>query len=475
MKARYALIALPLVMLTGCGLAPGPSLAPSAEPPAIDVPDSWRSPAETIAPAPADTVSDTWWTAFGDSTLDALVAEALDANQDLMIATARVDRARALARVARSEGYPRIDVEGGYSKTRQSQSTGVVPLTADPVSERWDASALGSFELDIFGRIRNEIAAADQDLLTTAYARDAVHLAVVSDVVSTYIDLAALDRQAQVTRETVESRRQVYALIEERYNGGLVSRLDMERARGERASAEAALPEIERRRRETENQLAILLGRMPGPILRGRPIDELAVPTVPADLPSSLLLRRPDIAAAEAQLAAAAARVGVARANLFPSINLTGSYGSASSDLADLFSGPALIWNFGAGLLQPIFHAGRNRALVAASRAEQREAIAGYLQTSQGAFRDVEDALFAVTSFHDRRMALQEQAEALREARTLAGDRYREGETGFLDVLDVERSRLVAELEYAGARGDELNAAVELYRALGGGFRRVPE
>jgi outer membrane protein, multidrug efflux system len=464
---RYAAVSLALLTVTGC------SLAPSSAPPEIDVPAAWRAPADTAMIAVADTLTDTWWTAFGDSTLDSLVAEALDSNRDLMIAVARVDRARALAKVAGADRFPQIDVQGDYSKTRQSQALGYTPFFK--TTESYQASAIGSFELDLFGRIRNQTTAAKQDYAATAYSRDGVQLAVESDVVSTYFELASLDLQADVTRATVESRRQAYDLIKDRFDGGLVSRLDLERARGERASAEAALPEIERQRRAAENRLAILLGRMPGPVARGKGLNELMPPKVPSELPSSLLYRRPDVAAAEAQLAASSARIGAARANLFPAINLTGGYGSSSSELSNLFTGPALIWNFGAGLLQPIFHGGRNRALVAAAHAEQREAVATYLQAAQGAFEDVENALFAVTTFHDRRIALQEQAEALTNARELAGDRYREGESSFLDVLDVERSRLVAELEYAGAKRDELNAAVALYRALGGGFdRRKP-
>ncbi len=464
MKLTYAVVPLLLVALTGCSLAPSPA------PPEMDVPAAWRAPAATTAPA--DTVADRWWTAFNDTTLDALVAEALNANLDVMIAIARVDQARALARVAGADRFPQVDVRGSYTKTRESQSAGNLPAGSDPVSERFGASAVGSFELDLFGRVRNQTTAAQQDVMTASYTKEAVRIAVVSEVVATYFALAALDRQASVTRATVESRQQAYEIVEDRFGGGLGSRLDLERARGERASAEAALPEIERLQRAAENRLAILLGRLPGPIARGKSLDDLVPPVVPTELPSTLLLRRPDVAAAEAQLAAASARIGAARANLFPSINLVGGYGSASSDASNLFSAPALVWNFGAGLLQPIFYGGRNRALVAAAQARQREAVAVYLQTAQGAFRDVEDALFAVTTYRSRRIALSEQAEALTNARTLAGERYREGETNFLDVLDVERSRLVAELEYAGAKRDELTAAVELYRALGGGFRR---
>jgi multidrug efflux system outer membrane protein len=465
MKIRYALVCA-LFTATGC------SLAPSSEPPDLELPQAWRSPAEIPADAAVDSVKLDWWTAFDDTTLNALVNEALAANHDIEIAVARVDEARALARVAGADRFPQIDGQASYSKRHASEAAGEVFPGVEQEFERFEVSAIGSFEVDLFGRVRNETAAAKRDLLATEYTREAVRLAVESDVVSTYLELIALDRQADVTRETVESRRRVYQIIKDRYEGGLVSRLDLERARGERASAEATLPEIERQQRATENRLSILLGRMPGPITRGKPLEELVPPAIPAELPSQLLLRRPDVAAAEAQLAATSARIGAARANLFPSINLTGGYGSAATDASDLFSAPALIWNFGAGLLQPIFHGGRNRALVAAAHARQREAIAVYMQTAQGAFQDVEDALFAMTSFHQRRLALQEQSEALTSALGLAGERYREGESSFLDVLDAERSRLVAEIEYAGARRDELRAAVALYHALGGGFQR---
>ena len=212
---------------------------------------------------------------------------------------------------------------------------------------------------------------------------------------------------------------------------------------------------------------------MPGEVGRDRTLETLESPEVPPGLPSDLLLRRPDVAAAEARLAASAARIGVARAALFPSIRLTGSYGRESGELADLFASGASIWQLAAGLLQPVFDGGRNRSLVAAAQARQQQAVIGYLQTAEGAFREVEDALFAVSARRERRSALAEQVDALTVAKALADDRYAEGEASYLEVLDVERSRLAAELQLAGAYRDELGAAVALYRALGGGWGGV--
>lgn len=454
-------VALALVAATGC------SLAPSPEPPPLASAEGWRSPAGAT---PRGALSGEWWKSFGDSRLDALVAQGLAANHDLALAMARVEESRALARAAGADRLPAVALAASAARTRLSEKAGGVPPGADLTVDSGRVAATLEFELDLFGRARNQAEAARQDLLAAESTRDAVHLAVASDIAAAYFDLASFDRQAAVTRETVETRRKTEELVRDRFQGGLVSRLDFERARAERAAAEAALPEIERLRRATENRLALLLGGMPGALERGKALEEIVVPAVPEGLPSALLLRRPDVAAAEARLAAASARVGQARAALFPSIGLTGYYGRESTELSSLFHPAALVWQAAAGLLQPIFQGGRNRALVAASKARQSQAVIGYLATAEGAFRDVEDALFATQTGRERSAALAEQSAALTAAAGLARDRYREGESGFLEVLDVERSRLFAELELVAARRDELVAAVDLFRALGGGY-----
>ncbi|HSM13038.1 MAG TPA: efflux transporter outer membrane subunit [Thermoanaerobaculia bacterium] len=452
--------------------AAGCSLAPAPEPPPIEPPPAWR---ETPPPAAASAVADRWWTAFGDPALDALVEEALDNNRDLLAAVARLAESRALAAAAGADRLPSLDLGASTARSRASQATGTLPPGIDATSTRTRVEAGLSFELDLFGRLSNRAEAARQELLAAPYSRDAVRLAVASDVAAAYLDLLALDRQAAVTERTVASRRRAFELIELRYRGGLSSRLDLERTRAERAAAEAVLPELERLRRARENQLALLLGRMPGEVSRERSLESLSAPAVPVGLPSELLLRRPDVAAAEARLAAASARIGVARAALFPTIRLTGAYGRESAELSDLFTPAAAVWRAALGLLQPIFDGGRNRALVAAAEARQEQAVIAYLAAAEGAFRDVEDALVAARTRRDRETALAEQADALARAVELAALRYREGQASLLEYLDVERSRLVAELELAAARRDRLVAAVALYRALGGGWSALAE
>lgn len=457
---RVAVVLVLLPLLSGCSLAPDPA------PPAIAAPEAWRSAA---APGGAP-IADDWWGAFGDAELTALVEAALESNRELLVAIARVDEARALARIAGADRLPSIELGASSSRSRSSEATGTLPPGADATVSRHRLAASLGFELDLFGRVRNAAESARRRLLAAESTRDAVELAVASEVASAWFELAALDRQAEVLDATVVSRRRAEELIEARFRGGQASRLDYERARAERAAAEAERPRVERARRATENRLALLVGRLPGEVARGRSIVELAAPAVPAGLPSELLARRPDVAVAEALLAAAAADVGAARAALFPSIRLTGAFGRESAELSELFSPGAVVWNAAAGLLQPIFQGGRNRAGVAAAEARQRQAVAVYLATAEGAFRDVEDALFGVGTTRARRTALAEQVAALAAAYELARLRYEEGESSLLEVLDVERQRLAAELGLAEARRDELAAAVALFRALGGGW-----
>lgn len=447
-------------------LASACSLAPDPAPPALAAPQGWRAAGE----AAPGTIDAEWWRAFGDPELDALVDEALAANRDLLTAIAVVDESRALARIAGADRLPGIDLGASSSRSRASEQTGTLPPGADATASRHRLAASLAWEVDLFGRVRNGAEAARRRLLASESTRDAVRLAVASEVASGYFELLALDRQAAVLDETVVSRRRAEELIEARFRGGQASRLDFERARADRAAAEAERPRVERLRRAAENRLALLAGRMPGAIERQRSLVATAAPAVPAGLPSELLARRPDVAAAEARLAAAAADVGAARAALFPAIRLTGAYGRESADLSDLFSPGAVVWNAAAGLLQPIFQGGRNRAAVAAAEARQRRAVVAYLAAAEGAFRDVEDALFGVGATRQRRAALAEQVAALASAYQLARLRYEEGESSLLEVLDVERQRLAAELGLAEARRDELAAVVALFRALGGGW-----
>jgi multidrug efflux system outer membrane protein len=459
---RGAVATALITMTTGC------SLAPKYERPQVATPDTWREDAAaSTAPAPEDQ----WWQLFNDPALDSLVERALAANQDLAIAAARVEEARAFARVERAGQLPQVGVSAGVSRSRITQKGSFpLPPTAKLVNERGNISASVSYELDLFGKLRNATRAARAELLAVEFNRDAVRLALVSDVASAYIDLRTLDRQIEIARQTEGTRSEGVGLLQTRFEGGLISELEVEQGKAELAGATATRLEFERFMHETEHRLSFLLGGGPIQIERGQDLDALTVPAAPGGLPSSLLERRPDVRRAEQSLIAANARIGAARAALFPSISLTGYAGFDSTDLSNLFVPEARIWQAAAALLQPIFYGGRNRALVRVANARQQEAALSYQQSVYGAFRDVEDALVARRIETERRGALEEQVRALGHSYELARTRYENGDLQFLTVLDAQRGHFGAQLALADGRRSELQAVVDLYRALGGGW-----
>lgn len=449
-------------------LAAGCSLAPAYQRPEIGAPEAWRESAEAAA-APA--VEGEWWRQFEDPVLDGLVEHALAANQDLAIAAARVEEARALAGVVRADQLPQIGVGAGASRSRTTEKgSPPLPASVDPTSDRARITANFAYELDLFGRLRNATRAAQADLLASEFNREAVRLALVSDVVSNYFDLLALDAQLEIARRTEAARADNVVLLQDRFEGGLISELDLEQGRAERAAAAAASLAFERAMLQREHQIAFLLGGGPVAIERGGPLDAIDSPAAPGGLPSALLERRADVRRAEQILVGANARIGSARAALFPSIALTGYAGFDSAELSTLFVPEARVWQVAAALLQPIFNGGRNRALVRASVARQEEAALFYQQTVYGAFRDVEDALVARRIEGQRRGQQEEQVRAYGHAVELARARYENGNTSYFEVLDNQRSLFVAELALVEARQSELQAAVDLYRALGGGW-----
>jgi multidrug efflux system outer membrane protein len=461
-RARWLAAGVALA-LAGCASA-GPDYAR----PGLGLPQEFSTPPVGGA-APDD-----WWTLFGDGELDALVAEALAANQDLAAAAARVEEARALAGVARAERWPRLDAGASGSTTRLSAATLGLPDDVEIEFEAYRAEVGLSFELDFWGRLRRAHEAARAELLASEEGRRNVRLAVVADVAGAWFELGGLERQLALARRTVETRREFAQLERLRFDAGTISDLELSQAEAELAAAEAAVPQLERAVRQTASRLGVLLGRFGGARLAGGLPLPGALPTVPVGLPSELLLRRPDVAAAEQALVAANARIGVARAALFPSIALTGSYGSQSGELGDLLSSGTTVWQAALGLLQPIFHGGQLRRQVAASEARQRQALAAYAKATQAAFAEVEDALVARRTLADERAALARRVEALGRARRLAALRYDAGDATYLEVLDAERNLFRAELELVGAERAEAAAAVALFKALGGGWPAPP-
>jgi multidrug efflux system outer membrane protein len=445
------------------------SLAPEHRRPDLPLPEAW-SGADGAGTAPAGEIPDDWWRLFGDPALDALVDEALAANQDLAAAVARVDEARALAGLARADRFPELTLDASGSRTQFSGDNPQIPPGVPREFDVYRAALAVSWELDFWGRLRSASEAARAELLATEQARRSVRLTVAAETASAYFDLLALDRQRRVTIDTLGTRTEAARLQGLRFDAGTISELDLAQARAEVAAAEATVPAIDRLRRQAENRLAVLLGRIGGTIERGATLDALGAPAVPVGLPSRLLERRPDVLGAELRLAAARARIGAARAGYFPSFSLTGYGGSESSELSDLLGSGTSVWQAALGLVQPIFNAGRTRRQVEAARARERLASAGYLKTVQVAFAEVEDGLVARRTSVDERAALSRLVDSRRRSRELSDIRYEAGESSFLEVLDADRELFRAELDLARARRDELQSAVDLFRALGGGW-----
>ncbi|HMW44182.1 MAG TPA: efflux transporter outer membrane subunit, partial [Plasticicumulans sp.] len=316
---------------------------------------------------------------------------------------------------------------------------------------------------------------ARADLLAQEEARRTVVLALVANVASGYVALRGLDQQLATTRATVSSRAESTRLARRRFEVGLTSELDARQAESEYESARALIPQYEAAIAQQENNLSLLIGRNPGPILRGRTLAQLRLPQAPAGLPSDLLARRPDIRQAEQQLIAANAQIGVARAAYFPSISLTAAIGSVSPQLSGLFEGPSRTWSYGGGLLAPIFTAGAIAGQVQAAEALQQQALENYRKSIQTAFAEVETGLVNARKLHDQLGAQARQTEALRRYLRLARLRYDNGYTSYLEVLDAERNLFSAELQLAQTRASELSAWVTVYRAMGGGWVELAE
>lgn len=417
-------------------------------------------------------VSPEWWKGFQDPVLDRLVASVLDTSPTMEAAVARVDSARARLGIASSAQLPSVGVAAGAQRARPSQE--VTPPPANTVTA-YAAGLQAAWEVDLWGRIRDEVAAGRGDLLAATYGRDAVRLTLAAQTAQAYFQLRALDAQGEIARRTIASRERSLALRERRFAGGITSELDLRQAQSELASAQAQLPDLMDAVARTEGALAALAGLSPRDLFanvpRGTALDALPIPpAVPEGLPADLLLRRPDIQEAEASLVAARARVGAARAAWFPRITLTGSLGGESLALADLFSGPARAWQFVGQLTAPVFNAGLTAAQVDLASANERAAAAQYRDRVIRAFADARSALVARTQAADRVTARAQSVEALTRQTRLATLRYDNGYSNYLEVLDAERALFSAELALAQARATQLVAVVDLYRALGGGW-----
>ena len=453
--------------LTGC------TVGPDYNRPALTPPDAFRG-------APAGTAADTtsladlkWFELFKDPELQKLIGSALVANYDLRDAVARVDAARANLGITRSDQFPTVEAGANVTTVRSSRS-GTFPLPEgfDQTRTFGNVSALASFELDIWGRLRRATEAARADLLASEENRKAVVTTLVSDIASAYFSLLELDMELEIAKRTLATRQNSLQLIRSREQAGIATLVELRQGEQLVYGAEQLIPNTEQLIELTENQLSLLRGQSPEPITRGQVLsDDALPPTVPAGMPSSLLERRPDIRRAEQNLIAANAIIGVAKAAYFPRISLTGLFGFQSDSLSNLFSGPTRVWQFVPQVTQPIFNAGRLKSNVRLAEAQQQIALIDYERTIQTAFREVSDALVVYQKNREVRAKQELLVAALQDRSRLSYTRYRGGVDTLLNALDADRDLFTAELGLAQTKRNELLALVQLYRALGGGWQ----
>ena len=462
-----ALAGIPLtLLLAGCMVGPG------YERPELTAPENHRTLTTT---AEAESLADLpWWEVFQDPVLHELVNEALVNNHDLRIAAARVEEARARAGVAKSYVWPELNLTAGYGLNEASLTTEPPQATSgDRRYENLNASFVLSWEIDLFGRLRRQNESAMAVFLATEEARQGVVLTLVGDVARAYFALRALDLQLEIARRTLELNDGTVTFYRDRLEGGISNKLEVNQAIATRARTAAAIPELERQIAVQENFLSFLVGRNPGPIARGTALtDQYLPPAVPAGLPSALLDRRPDVRQAEQLLVSANADVGAARALFYPTISLTGLFGGASSDLTNLTDRSSQVWSIGAGLFQPLFQAGRIRRNHEAAQAAFDQALSQYAKTAQNAYREVADSLVAIDKYALVRFEQETAVVALQEASELSRSRYDLGLSTYLEVLIADEQLFAAEVALAETRFAQLDAVVQLYRALGGGWQQ---
>ena len=457
-RVRTCMLALLLAApLSAC------MVGPDYRRPEVEVPVAWR-----LGATEAGEISNiAWWDQFQDPVLSNLVRTALANNKDLEIATANVDQAFAQYGIVRSAQFPQLNASASAARERSSANT---VLPGGRTFSDYGVNLSASFELDVWGKLRRATESARANLLASEQGKGTVVLTVVTTVASGYIQLRALDRQLEIAQRTSQSLGEAARLQRVRFEEGAVPASDYQQAESQYREALARVPELEREIAQQENFISVLLGHNPGLVSRGRDIDALLFPAVPDGLPASLLQRRPDIRQAEQNLIAANANIGVAKAAYFPDISLTALLGLESAQLSDLFKGPSRAWSFGAGVLQPIFNAGRIRSQVAQAEALQRQALHTYEKSIISAFQDVENALIDRTKFGQVREEQAKNVEALRSFRDLADLRYREGATIYLEVASAEQSLFIAQLAYVVTQAQLFQSYANLYKAMGGGW-----
>ncbi|WP_293930885.1 efflux transporter outer membrane subunit [Iodobacter sp.] len=443
---KPSLIASLLALLcTACAMTPEQSL------PSLDLPQSTYN-----APIAKD-----WWKTFDDPLLNTLIAQTLQHNHNLSIAIARIEEARAKLGISSSAQWPRLELQ---SMQQNSRDTSTIQV-----------AGAASWELDLWGRLANQTEASKQQLLSTQAAHTGLQLALSAETAQAYFNLRALDAQLLLAKQTVASRKAAFSLQTKRFQGGLISELEARQAESDFAAAQAIVPQYQAKIAQAESILSVLSGQSPRTLIeeglqRGKQISDIHIANqLPSQIPSDLLLRRPDIAEAEAKLRASHADVAAARAAWFPRISLAGVLGTASNPLANLFAAGSKTWQFAGNLGMPLFDGGLNAAQIDQARAQDQAAAAGYRQAVQNAFADTYAALKINQFSLEKTTAQTSQNSALERQLKLAILRYDNGYSDYLTVLDSERNLFNGRLELISATRDQLLAQVSLFKALGGG------
>ena len=453
--------------LSGCAIGPD-YLRPASLLPGVF---AEAKPVENVALAPNPAVNPSWWTLFNDAPLNDLVDQALSGNASLRQAIARVEQADAVAREAGASFFPQIDGSAGISNSKASTKTATYVASQPQIRHIRSAGLSTSFELDVWGRIRRANEAARATLLASQYSRDAIQLSVAGLVTESYLALRAYDAQQAITTETVKTRSESLKLVKARVDAGLSSPLDGYQAEGALAAAQVQLAEQRRLRSLAEHQLALLTGN---PNLKIAPGDLKQIPLLPeppSGLPADLIEARPDVRQAEQELVAANAGIGIAKAAYFPKFTLTGSLGSESKTLSDLFSAGSNTWSLGLSALMPILDFGRTSARVDQAKALNKQSLIAWQNSLQTAYKEVRDALVSLREYGEEEGAQGIRVDRAEKAMAISRLRYEAGHAGYLEVLDAQRTLNDAQLAAISVRQARLSTSVGLFKALGGGWK----
>jgi len=462
MKARTLLAYVAAaVAIAGC------TVGPDYVRPGVDTPAAWR----IDYPKAAEVANTKWWEQFGDPVLNGLIESALRENRDIRIAAARVDQFLGALTSTQSQSLPQLGYGADVSRTRASRvSQPPLPPGADPYFALYQGTLGASWQIDLFGRVRRQSEAVQAQVYASEQAQRGVVLTVVTGVATSYITLRALDRQLEIAQATAANFGETARIFNLRYKFGIVSQTEVSQVESQYQQALAAIPAIGQQIAATENLISILLGRNPGAIPRGKSIDQLIAPLIPADLPSTLLERRPDILQAEQNLVAANANIGAAKALYYPSLSLTGALGSASTAFGNFLTGPASLWQLAAGLAGPIFTAGAIEGQVRTAEGQKEAAVSFYQQVILGAFRETNDALVGSRNKLEESEVQAKRVVALREFARLSRLRFDNGLASYVEVLVAENELFAAELASVSVQADRYRQLVSVYQSMGGGW-----